>query len=113
MDQLVCWLVNYLVLRLDLFYTAFLKGGEEGGIDAAKQQLKQKWMSLVSGGKAALDWGVKGFSRLYESLPKFKMPSQKVAGIEIIPYAGTEFLDPKSILDPMGIKMQGILVKHF
>ena len=31
----------------DLFYTAFLKGGEESpGLEAAKEQLKQKWESF-------------------------------------------------------------------
>tara|TARA_B100000085_G_scaffold242946_2_gene234560 strand:+ start:904 stop:3879 length:2976 start_codon:yes stop_codon:yes gene_type:complete len=79
----------------DLFYTAFLKGGEEGGIDAAKNQLKQKWESLLSGGKAALDWGAKGFNRLYESLPKVSL---------LFPVFGIkEILDPRSLLDPMGI----------
>ena len=79
----------------DLFYTAFLKGGEEGGLEAAKVQLKQKWESLLSGGKAALDWGAKGFTRLYDSLPKIKLLFP-VFGVKEIP-------DPKSLLDPMGI----------
>ena len=92
--------IGMLVVNLgaefgDLFYTAFLKGGEEGGIDAAKNQLKQKWESLLSGGKAALDWGAKGFNRLYESLPKVSLPFP-VFGIR-------EILDPRSLLDPMGI----------
>ena len=79
----------------DLFYTAFLKGGDEGGLEAAKEQLKQKWESLLSGGKAALDWGAKGFTRLYDSLPKIKLPVP-IFGVREIP-------DPKSLLDPMGI----------
>ena len=49
----------------------------------------------MSGGKAALDWGAKGFNRLYESLPKVSLPFP-VFGIR-------EILDPRSLLDPMGI----------
>ncbi len=83
----------------DLFYTAFLKGGDEGGLEAAKEQLKQKWESFLSGGKAALDWAGNGFTRLYDSLPKIKINpllQRFTFGIEEIP-------DPRSLTDPMGI----------
>ena len=58
----------------DLFYTAFLKGGDEGGIEAAKEQLKQKWESLVSGGKAAIDWVKRGFGRFREAFETVQIP---------------------------------------
>ena len=61
----------------DLFYTAFLKGGDEGGLEAAKEQLKQKWESLVSGGAAVIDWVKRGFGRFSESfgtVPKTNIP---------------------------------------
>ena len=61
----------------DLFYTAFLKGGDEGGLEAAKEQLKQKWESLVAGGKVALEWAGKGFTRLYDSCLLYTSPSPR------------------------------------
>ena len=89
----------------DLFYIG-MKGD---GIEAVGKKLKQDFLSALEVGKIGLDWiggvltkakdaaveWIKGiFVRFYEALPKIKMPSYKVFGREVIPFAGAEIIDP-------------------
>ena len=54
-------------------------------------------MSLLSGGKAALDWGAKGFQDYMNHYLNLIMPSKSSWK------SLKKFLDPRSLLDPMGI----------
>ena len=54
----------------DLMYVATMGGG----VEAVGQKLKDDIAGVLSAGKAAMDWVGNGFGRMYEGIPKVKLP---------------------------------------
>lgn len=69
----------------------------------ATNKIKNAVQGVVNLGGKIFDWA-KGFvGRFFDALPKIKIPSYKVFGREIIPFAGAEIIDPTAILGPRAL----------